>query len=185
MTGPSSEISLKSPTLHATILFTIGVFAAIVALSFIFKVEVVAQGQGKIVPVARVQSVQPEFPGKVAEIHVTNGDEVQKGDVLMEFDATEARTELATLEAETARLRLERLRIDVLSGGLDAGDLRADDLPARLVEDLRNRGIELPMLLRVSDVLEQRVKALAGTFEMTAVRPPGSEAWLPLGLHQD
>ena len=34
-----------------------------------------------------------------------------------------------------------------------------------LVEDLRNRGIELPMLLRVSDVLEQRVKALAGTFD--------------------
>ncbi|MGC6488702.1 MAG: biosynthetic arginine decarboxylase [Planctomycetota bacterium] len=34
-----------------------------------------------------------------------------------------------------------------------------------LVEDLRNRGIELPMLLRVSDVLEQRVQALAGTFD--------------------
>ena len=37
-------------------------------------------------------------------------------------------------------------------------------LPA-LVEDLRDRGIELPMLLRVSDVLEQRVKALAGAFD--------------------
>ena len=34
-----------------------------------------------------------------------------------------------------------------------------------LVEDLRSRGIELPMLLRVSDILEQRVKALAGTFD--------------------
>ncbi|MEZ6036379.1 MAG: biosynthetic arginine decarboxylase [Planctomycetota bacterium] len=33
-----------------------------------------------------------------------------------------------------------------------------------LVEDLRNRGIELPMLLRISDILEMRVKALAGTF---------------------
>lgn len=34
-----------------------------------------------------------------------------------------------------------------------------------LVEDLRSRGIALPMLLRVSDILEQRVKALADTFE--------------------
>ncbi|MEC8651407.1 MAG: biosynthetic arginine decarboxylase [Planctomycetota bacterium] len=34
-----------------------------------------------------------------------------------------------------------------------------------LVEDLRDRGIELPMLLRISDVLEQRVKALAGAFD--------------------
>lgn len=33
-----------------------------------------------------------------------------------------------------------------------------------LVEDLRSRGIELPMLLRISDILEKRVKALAGTF---------------------
>jgi len=33
-----------------------------------------------------------------------------------------------------------------------------------LVEDLRNRGIELPMLLRVSDILQRRVQALAGTF---------------------
>ena len=42
---------------------------------------------------------------------------------------------------------------------------RQFSLPA-MVEDLRNRGIELPMLLRVSDILEQRVKALAGTFDI-------------------
>jgi len=33
-----------------------------------------------------------------------------------------------------------------------------------LVEDLRSRGIELPVLLRISDILEKRVKELAGTF---------------------
>ncbi len=33
-----------------------------------------------------------------------------------------------------------------------------------LVEDLRSRGIELPVLLRISDILQQRVAALAGAF---------------------
>ena len=33
-----------------------------------------------------------------------------------------------------------------------------------LVEDLRSRGIELPVLLRISDILQLRVQALAGTF---------------------
>ena len=33
-----------------------------------------------------------------------------------------------------------------------------------LVEDLRNRDIELPMLLRISDILQRRVADLAGTF---------------------
>ncbi|MBK8096194.1 MAG: biosynthetic arginine decarboxylase [Planctomycetes bacterium] len=34
-----------------------------------------------------------------------------------------------------------------------------------LVDDLRNRGIELPMLLRVSNILQLRVAALAGAFK--------------------
>lgn len=38
-----------------------------------------------------------------------------------------------------------------------------------LVEDLRSRGIELPMLLRISDILEKRVQELAGTFA-TAIK---------------
>lgn len=33
-----------------------------------------------------------------------------------------------------------------------------------LVEDLRGRGIQMPMLIRVSDILQRRVQALAGTF---------------------
>ena len=33
-----------------------------------------------------------------------------------------------------------------------------------LVQDLRSRGIELPVLLRISDILQRRVEALAGAF---------------------
>ena len=54
----------------------------------------------------------------------------------------------------------------------DSGDLVAQprgkggpkfSLPD-LVEDLRNRGIELPVLLRISDILQMRVQALGGAF---------------------
>ena len=34
-----------------------------------------------------------------------------------------------------------------------------------LIEDLRNRGIQLPVLLRVSDILQLRVQALSGAFK--------------------
>jgi len=33
-----------------------------------------------------------------------------------------------------------------------------------LVDDLRGRGIQMPMLLRISDILQRRVEALSGTF---------------------
>ncbi|MCR9246216.1 MAG: biosynthetic arginine decarboxylase [bacterium] len=37
-----------------------------------------------------------------------------------------------------------------------------------LVEDLRSRGIELPVLLRISDILQQRVERLSGAFAKAA-----------------
>jgi hemolysin D len=111
MTASAEPIKITSPTLHATIWFTISVFAAIVVMACVFKVEVVARGQGKVVPVSRVQVVQPEFDGKITAIHVRNGSEVRQGEVLIELDTTDAEAELNTITAEMTRLRIERARI--------------------------------------------------------------------------
>jgi arginine decarboxylase len=61
--------------------------------------------------------------------------------------------------------------------GIDeTGDLRVQPLGAQgpgvslasLVADLRQRGLRTPLLLRFSDILEQRVKRLAGAFAAAA-----------------
>ena len=119
MTIISEPISTKSPTLHATIWFTISVFAAVIIMACIFKVEVVARGQGKVVPVSRVQVVQPEFDGKITAINVRNGQNVLAGDVLIELDTTDADAELNTIRAEMTRLRIERARITTLVTATD------------------------------------------------------------------
>lgn len=126
MTDILQSERVASPTLHATILFSIGVFIAVLTLSFIFKVEVVARGQGRVIPISRVQVVQPEFPGWIAAIHVRNGMTVEKGDVLIEFDPTEATAELGKVRAEQERLTIEAARIVAmvmaLGNGPDASD---------------------------------------------------------------
>ncbi|HCY99774.1 MAG: hypothetical protein A3D16_22775 [Rhodobacterales bacterium RIFCSPHIGHO2_02_FULL_62_130] len=114
---PSSE-RVASPTLHATILFTIGVFIAILVMSFIFKVEVVARGQGRVVPISRVQVIQPEFSGRIAVIHVQNGMTVEKGDILIELDPTEATVELGKVQSEQVLLTIESARIDAMVAAL-------------------------------------------------------------------
>lgn len=114
MTTYSEPMKITSPTLHATVLFTMAVFAAILVMSFIFKVEVVARGEGRVVPVGRVQVVQPEFPGRIKAIHVRNGVAVQQGDILIELDPTEAVTDLGTISAEQDRLLIEMARIDAM-----------------------------------------------------------------------
>lgn len=109
---------VASPTLHVTILFTIGVFIAILVMSFIFKVEVVARGQGRVVPISRVQVIQPEFSGRIAAIHVQNGMTVAKGDILIELDPTEATVELGKVQSEQVLLTIESARIDAMIAAL-------------------------------------------------------------------
>jgi hemolysin D len=130
MTASSEPIKITSPTLHASIWFTIFVFVAIVVMACIFKVEVVAQGQGKVVPVSRVQVVQPEFDGKITAIHVRNGSEVRQGEVLIELDTTDAEAELNTITAEMTRLRIERARIAALVSGIDGSDIQSETFAA-------------------------------------------------------
>lgn len=119
MTAYSEPMKITSPTLHATILFTISVFVAILAMSFLFKVEVVARGEGRVVPISRVQVVQPEFAGRIVAIHVRNGMAVTQGDILVELDSTEAMSELGANKAEQDRLLIELARLEAMLQTLD------------------------------------------------------------------
>ena len=118
MTGFAQRVRVGSPTLHVTIFFTIGVFLAILVMSFVFKVEVVARGQGRVVPISRVQTIQPEFSGRIAAIAVQNGMTVAKGDILIKLDPTEAAAELGKVQAEQVRLTIEGARIDATVASL-------------------------------------------------------------------
>jgi len=124
MTPHSEPMKTTSPTLHATILFTILVFVAILVMSVVFKVEVVARGGGRVVPISRVQVVQPEFAGRIVAIHVRNGMSVTEGDILIELDPTAASSELGAIRAEQDRLLIELARHEAMvrTLGLDPNE---------------------------------------------------------------
>ncbi|WP_404405736.1 HlyD family type I secretion periplasmic adaptor subunit [Pelagibacterium halotolerans] len=112
-------MKITSPTLHGTVLLTIAVFVAILVMSFVFRVEIVTRGAGRVVPISRVQVVQPEFSGRIIAIHVRNGMSVSQGDILIELDPTEAVAELETIRAEQERLLIEMARIDAIVRALN------------------------------------------------------------------
>ncbi len=107
-------------------------FAAILAMSFAFKVEVVARGQGRIVPVSRVQVLQPEHSGSIMAIHAANGQSVSMGEALIELDQTHAIADLGAIQAEQNRLQIEMARINGLVGALDLDPAAPDHLERTL-----------------------------------------------------
>lgn len=101
---------MVSPTLHVTVGLLVATFVSAVTASFLLRVDVVARGQGRVVPVDRVQVIQSEYRGRISAIAVQDGHEVVQGDILITLDATEAEAEINTLDAERTRLRLEQRR---------------------------------------------------------------------------
>lgn len=127
-----------SPTYHFTVIFSICVFISILVMSYLFEIEIVAQGVGKVVPTGQVQVVQPEFGGQIEEIRVRDGIAVEKGDVLLSLDPTNAQAEVNTLKDEIARLEVELLRINTLTTWVqDAASMSASAIPT-IVAEFRN-----------------------------------------------
>lgn len=129
---PSPRPPVGSPTLHLTLAVLVLLFASALALSIVMRVEIVARGEGRVVPLSRVQVVQPEFGGRIHEIRVENGARVAAGDPLVLLDPTDARAELARREAEEARLISERARLEAFLAALARDPSEPDFVEAGL-----------------------------------------------------
>ncbi|WP_299548657.1 HlyD family type I secretion periplasmic adaptor subunit [uncultured Tateyamaria sp.] len=164
-------MKISSPTLHLTILFGIVVFVAIVVMAFVFKVEVVARGEGRVVPITQVQVVQPEFAGSIRAIHVRDGMPVSKGQILIELDPTDAISELGKLTAEMQRLQIEALRVDAMVGAL-LQNVRAPDFLARgqALFDLPQDLSEHPFVAEQEQLLEAELRDFLAVLEQIDAR---------------
>jgi len=65
-------------------------FAAALAWSFVGRLDVHAVAPGKIETINSAKIIQPFDSGKIAAIHVANGQRVKAGDVLFDLDPAEA-----------------------------------------------------------------------------------------------
>ncbi len=103
------------------------VFVMLALLWAIFgRIDVVATAQGRIVPNDRIKTIQPMETAEVQAIHVSDGQSVKAGDVLVELDASGAEADEERLQRELALARLDVLRGEALLGAMDS------DQPARL-----------------------------------------------------
>jgi adhesin transport system membrane fusion protein len=109
-----------SPAAGLLILTISGVFGGMLAWSALTEVEQVVQARGQVEPASRVKIINHPDGGRIAEVHVVEGQRVAAGDPLLTFDPELVRTQLAELSGryEVTSAEAARLQAEVTGGEL-------------------------------------------------------------------
>ena len=113
----SSKVSFKEPPLpkSSVIIWIIGIgLLVLLSWAWLFKLEEVSTGTGKIIPSSKEQVIQSLDGGILTKLNVKEGEIVERGQVLAQLDPTrfesnvgESESLLVSSRATSARLRAE------------------------------------------------------------------------------
>lgn len=95
------------------------VFLAGILWSSVGKIDIVAVAQGKTIPSGYSKIVQPLDSGVITAIHIRDGQEVKKGDVLIELDPTQSGADRTRAANEYHAAQLDAARLRALLAGRD------------------------------------------------------------------
>ena len=112
-----------SPAAGLLILLIAGVFGGLLGWAALTRIEQVVQANGEVEPAGRVKIVNHPDGGRIAEVHVVEGQRVVAGEPLVTFDPELVRTELAELTGRFEVKSAEAARLEAEAGG---HDLRVD-----------------------------------------------------------
>ena len=106
---------------------------SVVALAWacLGKVDIIATAPGRVIPSGQVKLIQPFEIGVVKAIHVTDGDRVHAGDVLIELDPTTNQADQERVARDLVQAQLDTARLSAsLSGNADSFVTPGDADPA-------------------------------------------------------
>lgn len=83
----------------------------------ITRVDEIARGEGKVIPVSKTQIIQASEPGVIQEINVQVGQVVKKGDLIVRLDDTVTTSSLGEAEARFRTLRTQIARLELEQAG--------------------------------------------------------------------
>jgi len=127
-----------SPTARWTMRVLIAFFCAALLWACIGELDIVAVAPGRTVVDSRTKVVQPAETAVVRRILVRDGQEVRRGQLLIELDATATSAEYAQAEEALVTARLDVARLTSLDSSLVHGKAPAlDDASGLPVDRIR------------------------------------------------
>lgn len=134
--------------------------AALIGWSYFARVDEVSTGNGKVVPTSRAQVIQSLEGGILADLKVSEGDIVERGEILAQLDPTKVRS---NVEESAARYRAALASAARLNAEVNGTDLV---FPKELVsyEDLKIK--ETRLFNTRQKGLQESLKGLRESLEL-------------------
>lgn len=148
-----------------------GLLVFLVAWAGISEIEVMTRGQGQVVPTLETQLVQSLEGGILAELNVSEGDAVKKGQILARIENVAFASEERGIQAQSLAQNLKRMRLNAEINGDDftvSDDMRSQnhELADNELSLYQSRQRELKNALAIAD--EAVTKAGANLQEIDA-----------------
>ncbi|MGR5095941.1 HlyD family type I secretion periplasmic adaptor subunit [Vibrio maritimus] len=149
---------------------------AFISWSAFTKVDEIAKAQGTVIPEGERQIIQSDIGGKLKTISVSEGDLVEEGQVLVEFDATFQTTALEELKAQQASLNLtiERLNSLIDERDPDFSEYEAQ-FPELVAQQKAQRSAQVALYYQKRIVLEKEAEQIAEQLRSTDNAIPAYE----------
>lgn len=110
-----------SPTGRITMLVIMALVFIALLWAIFGSVDIIATATGRIIPSGQVKLIQPFEIGVVKAIHVSDGDHVKAGDILIELDPTTDRADQERIARDLVQAEIEAARLSAeLSGNPDS-----------------------------------------------------------------
>lgn len=119
---PSLLEIIERPAHKAGTVIILGVFSLLVLAvvwAGLSKIDVVVTASGSVQPVGDINIVQARTSGTVSAIHVSEGDYVQAGDVLVELNTELLDIDIEQMEKEREILEAQKTLFSTLSQGTE------------------------------------------------------------------
>ncbi len=147
--------------------------------SAVTQVDEIAKAKGTVVPEGERQIIQSDIGGKLKTISVAEGDMVEEGQVLVEFDATFQTTALEELKAQQASLNLTIERLSSLIDEREPDfDLYQSQYPELVAQQRAQRSAQIALYYQKRIVLEKEAEQIAEQLRSTEKAIPAYERQL-------
>jgi len=140
------------------LLSVITLIAIIVMWAAVTELDNVVRGSGKTVSEAQNQLVQSSEPGVIRTRYVSEGDFVEKGELLFDIDPVDAKTQLDQAQKRQSSLKIKAIRLQAEVDGTtpEFTDELIEASPAAVTTELALFRARLEDLGTKSAILEQR-----------------------------